>query len=55
MENQNNVQKGWWTREQKEEIILKWQQSRKSRKEFCEENQNRCDGLVFLKYHKNTL
>jgi hypothetical protein len=37
METSNNVQKGWRTREQKEEIILQWQQSGKSRKQFCEE------------------
>lgn len=39
METENNVQKGWRTRQQKEEIINQWQQSGKSRKEFCEENQ----------------
>ena len=38
MEIQNNVHKGWRTREQKEELILQWQQSGKSRKEFCEEH-----------------
>jgi hypothetical protein len=38
METSNNVQKGWRTRQQKEEIILQWQQSGKSRKEFCEES-----------------
>jgi len=38
METSSNVQKGWRTREQKEEIILQWQQSKKSRKEFCEES-----------------
>ena len=38
METENNVQKSWRTREQKEELILQWQQSGKSRKEFCEEN-----------------
>ena len=37
METSNNVQKGWRTREQKEEIIRQWQQSGKSRKEFCQE------------------
>lgn len=37
METENNVQKGWRTREQKEEIILQWQQSGKSRMEFCKE------------------
>ncbi len=46
MENQTNVQKGWRTREQKEEIILQWQQSGKSRKEFCEENQISYNSLV---------
>ncbi len=46
MENQNNVQKGWRTREQKEEIILQWQQSGKSRKEFCEETQISYNSLV---------
>ncbi len=38
METDNNVQKGWRTREQKEEIIQQWQQSGKSRKEFCQEH-----------------
>jgi Transposase len=37
METQDNVQKGWRTREQKEEIIRQWQQSGKSRKVFCQE------------------
>ena len=37
METENNVQKGWRTREQKEEIILQWQQSGKSRMAFCKE------------------
>ena len=37
METENNVQKGRRTREQKEEIILQWQQSGKSRKDFCQE------------------
>ena len=36
MEIQNNVRKGWRTRQEKEEIIRQWQQSGKSRKEFCE-------------------
>ena len=31
----DNVQKGWRTHEQKEELILQWQQNKKSRKEFC--------------------
>lgn len=35
MESQDNVQKGWRTPEQKEELILQWQQSGKSRKDFC--------------------
>ena len=38
MENQNNVQKTWRTREEKQALILQWQQSGKSRKEFCEES-----------------
>jgi hypothetical protein len=46
MENQNNVQKGWRTREQKEEIILQWQQSGKSRKEFCQEQGITYNSLV---------
>jgi hypothetical protein len=37
MENQNNVQKSWLTREQKAELILQWQQSGMTRKKFCEE------------------
>lgn len=46
METDNNVQKGWRTREQKEEIIKHWQQSGKSRKEFCDENQVSYNSLV---------
>lgn len=38
METQPNVQKGWRSREQKAEIIRQWQQSGKSRKQFCEES-----------------
>ena len=37
METSNHVQKGWRTREQKEEIIRQWQQSGKSMNEFCQE------------------
>ncbi len=46
MEIENNVQKGWRSREQKEELILQWQQSGKSRKEFCEEHQISYNSLV---------
>lgn len=46
METSNNVQKGWRTREQKEELILKWQQSGKSRKAFCEEQGITYNSLV---------
>ena len=46
METQSNIQKGWRTREQKEEIIRKWEQSGKSRKEFCEEHQIGYNSLV---------
>ena len=46
METENNVQKGWRTREQKEQIIQQWQQSGKSRKEFCEEFQISYNSLV---------
>jgi len=46
MENQNNVQKSWRTHEQKEEIILQWQQSGKSRKEFCAEQGVSYNSLV---------
>ncbi len=46
MENQNNVQKGWRTREQKKELILQWQQSGKSRKQFCLENGITYNSLV---------
>ena len=46
MENQNTVQKGWRTRKQKEEIILQWQQSGKSRKEFCTEQGVSYNSLV---------
>ena len=37
METQNNVQKSWRTRQEKEELIVQWQQSGMSRKEFCQE------------------
>jgi hypothetical protein len=46
MENQDNVQKGWRTREQKEELIQQWQQSGKSRKEFCLEHGITYNSLV---------
>ena len=46
METENNVQKGWRTHEQKEEIIHRWEESGKSRKEFCEENQINYNSLV---------
>ncbi len=46
METKDNVQKGWRTREQKEEIILQWQQSGKSRKEFCEQQGISYNSLV---------
>ena len=46
METENNVQKGWRTREQKEEIIQQWQQSGKSRREFCQEHQISYNSLV---------
>lgn len=46
METENNVQKGWRTREQKEELILQWQQSGKSRMEFCQERGITYNSLV---------
>lgn len=46
METSNNVQKGWRTLAQKEELILQWQQSGKSRKEFCAENGITYNSLV---------
>lgn len=46
MENKDNVQKSWCTREQKEELILQWQQSGKSRKEFCQEKGITYNSLV---------
>jgi transposase-like protein len=46
METENKVQKGWRTREQKEELILQWQQSGKSRKEFCQEKGITYNSLV---------
>jgi hypothetical protein len=46
MESSNNVQKGWRTREQKQELILQWQQSGKSRKAFCEEQGITYNSLV---------
>lgn len=37
METPINVQKkGWRSRQEREELVLQWQQSGKSRKEFCE-------------------
>lgn len=46
METPNNVQKGWRSREQKEELILLWQQSGKSRKVFCQEQGITYNSLV---------
>ena len=46
MENHNNVQKEFRTREEKERIIQQWQQSGRSRKHFCEENQINYNSLV---------
>ncbi len=46
METENNVQKGWRTREQKEEIIQQWQQSGKSRMVFCQEHGITYNSLV---------
>lgn len=46
METENNVQKGWRSREEKEELILQWQQSGKSRKEFCQETGITYNSLV---------
>ena len=46
METQDNVQKGWRTWQQKEELILQWQQSGKSRKEFCQEQGITYNSLV---------
>lgn len=37
MEVKNNVKKGWRAPEEKEQMVLQWQQSGKSRKRFCEE------------------
>jgi len=46
METSNNVRNVWRTREQKEELILLWQQSGKSRKVFCEEQGITYNSLV---------
>lgn len=46
MENKDNVQNIWRTREQKQELILQWQLSGKSRKEFCQEQGISYNGLV---------
>lgn len=46
MENQNNVQKNWRTRQEKKEIIRQWQASGKSRKDFCLENGITYNSLV---------
>jgi hypothetical protein len=46
MENQDNIQNSWRTREQKEELILQWQQSGKSRKVFCQEHGLTYNSLV---------
>jgi transposase-like protein len=54
METENNVQKSWRTRQQKEELILQWQQSGKSRKEFCQEHGISYNSLVgWCKYFKD--
>ena len=42
----DNIQKGWRTREQKKELILQWQQSGKSRKQFCLETGITYNSLV---------
>ena len=46
MKTFNNIHKGWRTREQKEGLILQWQQSGMSRKEFCHEHQISYNSLV---------
>ena len=46
METKDNIQKGWRTREQKQEIIQQWQQSGKTRKEFCMEQGISYNSLV---------
>ena len=46
METQDNIYKGWRTPQEKEEIILQWQQSGKSRKEFCQEHHLKYNSLV---------
>lgn len=46
METQNNVQKSWRTRQEKEELIVQWQQSGMSRKEFCHEKGITYNSLV---------
>lgn len=46
METQNNVQKSWRTRQEKEELIVQWQQSGMTRKEFCQEKGITYNSLV---------
>ncbi len=46
METQNNVQKNWRTRQEKEELVLQWQQSGMCRKEFCLQNGITYNSLV---------
>ena len=46
METQIKVNKIWRTREEKEELIFQWQQSGKSRKEFCQEKGITYNSLV---------
>ncbi|MEO7157059.1 MAG: hypothetical protein ABI039_05835 [Vicinamibacterales bacterium] len=50
METENNVEKKWRSRQEKDALISQWQQSGKSRKAFCVEH-----GLnynSFVTWHK---
>ena len=38
MENQNKIKRGSHTFDEKERMVRQWQESGKSRKEFCDEN-----------------
>ena len=46
METENNVEKKWRTRQEKDVLIAQWQQSGKSRKVFCVENELNYNSFV---------
>ena len=50
METENNVEKKWRSRQEKEFLIAQWLQSGKSRKVFCVEH--RLNYSSFVTWHK---